>query len=82
MYFSETIVVSDTKAGICSQLNEYMKLYEYQHSRSFMDLGKYISGSIFLNFFSSIATSRLKPNSMWSLLGMGGTKAFQMVQVI
>ena len=29
MDFSETVVV----AGKCSQLNEYMKLYEYQWSR-------------------------------------------------
>ena len=28
--FSETIVVYDIKVGRCSQLNEYMKLYEYQ----------------------------------------------------
>ena len=30
MDFSETIVVCDIKVGRCSQLNEYMKLYEYQ----------------------------------------------------
>ena len=39
-----------------SQLNEYMKLYEYQRSRSFIDLGLNHSDSIFLNFFSSITT--------------------------
>ena len=33
MDFSETIVVYDIKVGICSQLNEYLKLYEYQRSR-------------------------------------------------
>ena len=54
MDFSETIVVYDIKVGRCSQLNEYMKLYEYQRSRSFIDLGPIYSGSIFLNFFSSI----------------------------
>ena len=36
--FSVTIVVYDIKVGRCSQLNEYMKLYEYQRSRSFNDL--------------------------------------------
>ena len=37
--FSETIVVYDIKVvGRCSQLNEYMKLYEYQRSRSFTEL--------------------------------------------
>ena len=52
MDFSETIVVCDIKVGICSQLNEYMKLYEYQRSRSLIDLGPNLSDSIFSNFFS------------------------------
>ena len=52
--FSETIVVYDIKVGICSQLNKYINLYEYQRSRSFIDLGPNHSDSIFLNFFSSI----------------------------
>ena len=51
MDFSETIVVYDIKVGRCSQLNEYMKLYEYQSS--FIDLGSSHSDSIVL-FFSSI----------------------------
>ena len=38
MDFSEITVVYDIKVGGCSQLNEYMKLYEYQRSRSFIDL--------------------------------------------
>ena len=33
-----------------------MKLYEYQRSRSFIDLGPNPSDSIFLNFFSSKTT--------------------------
>ena len=37
MDFSEIIVVYNIKVGRCSQLNEYMKLYEYQRSRSFID---------------------------------------------
>ena len=49
--FSGTIVVYDIKVGRCSQLNEYMKLYEYQRSRSFIDLGPNHSYSIFLNYF-------------------------------
>ena len=39
MDFSITIVVCDVIVGRCSQLNEYMNLYEYQRSRSFTDLG-------------------------------------------
>ena len=45
--FSETVVVYDIKIGRCSQLNEYMKLYEYQRSRSIIDLGPNHSDSIF-----------------------------------
>ena len=56
MDFSETIVVYDMKVGRCSQLNEYMKLYEYQRSRSFTDIIPNISDSIFLKFYSSITT--------------------------
>ena len=55
MDFSETIVVYDIKVGTCVdavKLNEYMKLYVYQRSRSFIDLGPDLSDSIFLNFFS------------------------------
>ena len=55
-FFSETIVVYDIEVGICSQLNECMKLYEYQRSRSFIDFGLNHSHSIFLNFFSSMTT--------------------------
>ena len=32
MDFSVTFVVYDIKVGICGQINEYMKLYEYQRS--------------------------------------------------
>ena len=53
-FFSENVVVCYIKVGRCSQLNEYMKLYEYQSSRLFIDLGPNHSDSIFLNFFSSI----------------------------
>ena len=38
MDFSETIVVYDIKVGKYSKLNEYMNVYEYQTSRSFIGL--------------------------------------------
>ena len=47
MDFSETIVVYGIKVGRCSPLNEYMKLYEYQRSRSFIDLGPNLSDSVY-----------------------------------
>ena len=56
MYCLETIVVYDIKVGRCSQLNKYTRLLEYQRSMSFTDLGPNHSDSLFLNFFSSIAT--------------------------
>ena len=34
----------------------FSQLYEYQRSRSFIDLGANYSNSIFSNFFSSITT--------------------------
>ena len=37
MNFSKKIIVYDIKVGRCSQLNEYMNLYEYQKLRSFID---------------------------------------------
>ena len=54
--FSETIVFHVIKVGRFSQLNEYMNLYEYQRSRSFIDLGPNHSDSTFLNLFSSITS--------------------------
>ena len=38
MEFSETIVVYDIKIGRFSLLNEYMNHYEYQRSRSFIEI--------------------------------------------
>ena len=52
--FLEIIVVCAIRVGKWSQLNEYMKLYEFQRSRSFNDLGPSHSDLIFSNFFSSI----------------------------
>ena len=75
MDFSETIVVCDVKVCRCSQLNKYMKLYEYQRSRSLIDLGPNHSDSIFLNFFSSITTrppeAKFHVEPAWD----GGTKS-------
>ena len=57
MGFSETIVVYDVKVGRCSLLNEYMNLYEYQRSRSFIDHHPKSLRFTFSNFFS-LETSR------------------------
>ena len=46
-FLTFNIVVYDIKVDRCSQLNEYVKLYEYQRSRSFTDLGPNLSDSIF-----------------------------------
>ena len=51
MDFSETIVVYDIKVGRCSQLNNYINLYEYQRSRSFIDLSPRSLRFKHFNFF-------------------------------
>ena len=56
MDFSGTIVVYDVKVGRCSLLNEYMNLYEYQRSKSFIDHPSSLRFT-FSNFFS-LKTSR------------------------
>ena len=71
MDFAETIVVYDVKVVRCSNLNQYLKLYEYQRSRSLIDRGPDLSSSL----------GRLKPNFIWSLLGTGERKLIQMVKV-
>ena len=53
MNFSETVVVCDIKVGRFSQLNEYMNLYEYQRSRSFIDLRPKSLRFNISNFFCS-----------------------------
>ena len=57
MDFSETVVVYDVKVGRCRKLNEYMNQYEYQRSRSFIDLHPRLLRFTFSNFFS-LETSR------------------------
>ena len=58
MDFSETIVVYDVKVGkCCNELNDYIKLYEYQRSRSFTDLGPR-SPRFNILFFFSLETAK------------------------
>ena len=76
MDFSETILVYDIKLGRCSQRNEYMKLYEYQRTRSFIDHDLNLLDSIFLNFFYSITTRPIEANCYVEPLWDGGTKAY------
>ena len=66
--FSEIIVVYDIKVGRYSQLNEYMKLYEYKRSRSFIDLSPDHSYSVFLIFFSSVTADFNIPSALrWAI---------------
>ena len=58
MDFSETIVVYDVKVGRCSQLNEYMNLYDYQSQGYSLTLVQGHSDSTFSSFFS-LETARL-----------------------
>ena len=73
--FSENIVVYDIKVGRFIQLNEYMNLYEYQRSRSFIDLyPRSFRLTIFKTSFAQKPLGRLKPNFIWSLHGMSEMK--------
>ena len=73
--FSETFVVYDIKVGRFSQLKEYMNLYEYQRSKSFINLHP---RSLWFNIFKLLLLgnhlANLKPNFIWSLHGMWGMK--------
>ena len=80
MAFAETIVVYDVKVGRCN-LNEYLKLYEYQRSRSLIDLGPNLSDSMFLNFFFSITTRPIEAKFHVEPPWDGELKLIQMVQV-
>ena len=75
MDFSETVVVYDIKAGRCSELHEYMKLYEYERSRALIDLGPSHSNSIFSNIFSSITAKPIEAKFHVKPLLDGETKA-------
>ena len=57
MYFSETVMVCDIKVCRCSLLNEYMNLYEYQRSRSFIDFGPRSLRLTILKPFFSLETA-------------------------
>ena len=82
MDFSETIVIYDIKVCRCSQLNEYMKFYEYQSSRSFTDHGSNLSDWIYFNFISSVTTRSIEANFHLEPPWDRGTKDFiQTVQV-
>ena len=68
---SETIIVCDIKVGRCSQPDEFMKLYEYQLSRSFFDLGPKSQIQHFQTSFSLETRDRLESNFICNLCGIG-----------
>ena len=73
MDFSETVIVCDVEVGWCSNLNDYMNLYEYQRSRSFIDLGP---RSLKLNivFFSLETAKRIEARFHLCPPWVGGMK--------
>ena len=71
MDLSETIGVYDVKVNIWSKLNEYINIYEYQRSRSFIDLGpRLLIFNTFSLLFLGNHWGRLKSNFVWCLHGM------------
>ena len=66
--FPEFFLVYDIKIGRCSQLNKNMNLYEYQRSRSFIDIcPRSLRFNIFKLLFLKKSLGRLKPNFIFSL---------------
>ena len=82
MDFSETIVVYDIKVGRLSLLNEYMNHYEYQRSRSFVELcPRSLRFIIFQSSFAQKLLGWLKPDFIWSLHEMREWKFVKIFQV-
>ena len=63
MDLSETIAVYNIIVGICSQLNEYINLYECQRSRSLFDLGARLLDSIRPDMTEKLLTGTLSLNT-------------------
>ena len=82
MDISETVVVYGIKIGRCSQLNEYMKLYDYQRSRSFIDLGpRSLRFNIFNLLFLRNCLADWSQISCGASMGWGMKVSIQMVYV-
>ena len=77
----ETVVDYDIKVGRWSQLNEYVKLYEYQRSTTYIDFGLRHSYLIFSNFFYSITSRPIKAKFHVALPWNGRMEVSSMVQV-
>ena len=76
-YISKKILnVYDMKVGTKSQLNEYMTIYEYPRSRSFIDL---CPRSLRFHRFQTFLSYPTEP--MWCLHGKGKLKFVQMVEI-
>ena len=72
MDFAETIVVYDVKVVRYINLNEYLKLYEYQRSRSLIDLGPNLSYIFKLLFLNRPVEAKFYVEPPWD----EGTKAY------
>ena len=78
-YFLITIATLHLKVAWSIQLNEFMKLNEYQRSRSFFDLGQRSLRLQCLNFFfSQKQLGHLDPKLIWKLKGEWERKFIQM----
>ena len=79
--FSETIAACDLKVGNCRQLIEFMKVYEYWRSMSFLDLGQ---GHLCIKIktcFSQKPLGRFEPNFVCKLLDTWKLKFIEMMLV-
>ena len=62
MYYLETIAAIDLKVGLNIQINELMKLNEYQSQGHYLTLVKGHSDFKINSCFSQILLSQLEPN--------------------
>ena len=70
IYFSKTVAAYDLKGGRCIELNDLMKLFEYQKSRSLFDRGqKSLCFQPLILFFSKtveLFETRYHVKAFWS----------------
>ena len=81
MYYLETIAAIGLEVGLNIQINELMKLNEYQSQGHYLALVKGHSDFKIKSCFSQILQSQLEPNFIWKLMGAWEWKFIQMSTV-
>ena len=69
MYYLETVAAIDLKVSWNIQINELMKLNEYQSQGHYLTLAKGHTDFKIKTFFSRKLSSYLEPKLIWKLKG-------------